>query len=61
MARTNQTATGEETCERCHTVLSAGQETCAACGNPTRYMSFKSRAAYEVEQWRKFKSAQPAS
>ena len=45
-----------ETCERCHGFLAEGQEQCTSCGKPTRFMSFKTRAEYEVEQWRRYKS-----
>jgi len=59
MARATQSVTNLETCERCQNLLEAGQEVCASCGKPTKYMSFKQRAQYEVEQWRRYKSEAP--
>ena len=46
-----------ETCQRCDSILQGQPELCSSCGRPTRYMSFKSRAEYEVEQWRAHKAA----
>lgn len=56
MARNTQDLSKLETCERCQSVIDQGQELCASCGTPTKYMSFKARAEYEVEQWRSYKS-----
>jgi rRNA maturation endonuclease Nob1 len=56
MARTTQDLTNVETCERCRGVYEKGQELCASCGKPTKYMSFKGRAEYEVAQWRTYKT-----
>jgi len=56
MARSNQEVANLETCERCQNLLAEGQERCSSCGKPTRFMSFKTRAEYEVEQWRQYKS-----
>jgi predicted amidophosphoribosyltransferase len=61
MARTSQEVEKLETCERCQTFLEDGQEQCSSCGKPTRFMSFKTRAEYEVEQWRRYKSNNPAT
>lgn len=61
MARTSQEVAKLETCERCQTLLEDGQEQCSSCGKPTRFMSFKTRAEYEVEQWRRYKSNNPAT
>ena len=46
-----------EVCQRCDSVLQGEQELCASCGKPTRFMSFKRRAEWEVEQWRAHKEA----
>lgn len=56
MARTNQHVANLETCERCEAFLEDGAQQCSSCGKPTRFMSFKTRAEYEVEQWRRYKS-----
>jgi len=56
MARTREDLSSLESCERCQSIIDHGQELCAACGKPTKYMSFKARAEYEVEQWRSYKS-----
>ena len=50
-----------ETCTRCQGLFENGQELCSACGTPTKYMSFKRRAEYEVEQWRRHKAEAAAS
>jgi len=55
MARVKEELANLETCERCQSFLQDGQEVCSSCGKPTRYMSFKARAQYEVEQWRQHK------
>ena len=53
----NRTEVGTfETCGKCENFLEEGQEICSSCGAPTRFMSFKTRAEYEVEQWRRHKS-----
>ena len=59
MARATQNLTNLETCEKCESILESGQEVCSSCGKPTKYMSFKTRAQYEVEQWRRYKSDAP--
>ena len=59
MRKANQDLGNFETCTRCQNFLEDGQEICS-CGAPTRFMSFKTRAEYEVEQWRRYK-AQAAS
>jgi hypothetical protein len=56
MARTSQETANLDTCERCEAFLAEGAEQCSSCGKPTRFMSFKTRAEYEVEQWRRYKS-----
>ena len=56
MARTSQEVASLETCDRCDTYLTEGAEQCSSCGKPTRFMSFKTRAEYEVEQWRRYKT-----
>jgi predicted amidophosphoribosyltransferase len=62
MARTREDLSNLETCERCHGLFEQGQELCSDCGKPTKYMSFKRRAEYEVEQWRSYKTpATPAT
>jgi predicted amidophosphoribosyltransferase len=61
MARTNQQLASLETCERCETFLQQGEEQCSSCGKPTRFMSFKTRAQYEVEQWRQYKTNDPVT
>jgi ribosomal protein L40E len=61
MARTNQETANLETCERCEAFLTEGAEQCSSCGKPTRFMSFKTRAEYEVEQWKRYKSNAPAT
>ena len=61
MGRNNQDLSNFETCERCQSVLQPQQETCSSCGKPTKYMSFKTRAEYEVEQWRRYKTEAPAA
>jgi predicted amidophosphoribosyltransferase len=61
MGRNNQDLGNLDTCERCHTVLQAGAEACSSCGKPTKFMSFKTRAEYEVEQWRRYKTEAPAA
>jgi hypothetical protein len=50
-----------ETCGKCENLLEEGQEVCTSCGSPTRFMSFKTRAEYEVEQWRQHKQAASAA
>ena len=50
-----------ETCTRCEAFLENGQEICSSCGTPTRFMSFKTRAEYEVEQWRRHKAQHSAA
>ena len=50
-----------ETCSKCENFLEEGQEVCKSCGSPTRFMSFKTRAEYEVEQWRRHKSEAAAA
>ena len=61
MARTTQEVAKLETCERCQSFLEDGSEQCSSCGKPTRFMSFKTRAEYEVEQWRRYKSNIPST
>lgn len=61
MGRNNQDLSHLESCERCSSVIDHGQEICSSCGKPTKYMSFKSRAEYEVEQWRNYKSKAAAA
>jgi predicted amidophosphoribosyltransferase len=61
MARNTQDLTRIESCERCQSIIDHGQELCSSCGRPTKYMSFKSRAEYEVEQWRSYKSQHAAN
>jgi ribosomal protein L40E len=56
MARTNQETANLETCDRCDAFLAESAEQCSSCGKPTRFMSFKTRAEYEVEQWRRYKT-----
>ena len=56
MGRQKEDLTNLETCERCQSFLQDGAEQCSSCGKPTRFMSFKTRAEYEVEQWRRYKS-----
>ena len=55
MARNTQDLSTMDVCERCQSVLDGKQEICGSCGKPTKYMSFKTRAEYEVEQWRTYK------
>lgn len=50
-----------ESCQQCQGLFEHGQELCSSCGAPTRYMSFKARAQYEVEQWRRHKAEAAAS
>jgi predicted amidophosphoribosyltransferase len=57
MGRQKEDLTNLETCERCQSLLQDGAEQCSSCGKPTRFMSFKTRAEYEVEQWRRYKDA----
>lgn len=61
MARNNQDLSNFETCGRCQSLVEIGQEICPSCEAPTRFMSFKSRAEYEVEQWRRHKAEVAAS
>ena len=61
MGRNNQDLSHLETCERCKSAIDTGQEICSSCGSPTKYMSFKTRAEYEVEQWRLHKARAPAA
>ena len=62
MARTSTDLSNMETCSRCQSLYENGTEVCPSCETPTKFMSFKSRAEYEVEQWRRYKSdATPAS
>jgi predicted amidophosphoribosyltransferase len=61
MGRNNQDLSKLESCERCQAVLDRGTETCSSCGAPTKYMSFKSRAEYEVEEWRRHKAQASAA
>lgn len=61
MARNNQDLGTLETCTRCQGLLEEGQEICSSCGSPTRFMSFKTRAEYEVEQWRLHKAQSTAA
>jgi predicted amidophosphoribosyltransferase len=56
MARQKEDLGNLESCERCQGFLQDGAEQCPSCGKPTRFMSFKTRAEYEVEQWRRYKS-----
>jgi hypothetical protein len=44
-------------CHQCQRELSAQQKTCA-CGEATGRMSFAERTAWEVQQWRAYKSRQ---
>ena len=59
--RKNQDLGNFETCGKCENFLEDGQEVCTSCGSPTRFMSFKTRAEYEVEQWRRHKSQAAAA
>ena len=62
MGRNNQADLSNfETCSRCESLVELGQEICPSCNTPTRFMSFKKRAEYEVEQWRQHKSNVAAS
>jgi rRNA maturation endonuclease Nob1 len=61
MRKNNQDLGDFETCGRCDTILQENQEVCASCGTPTKHMSFKTRAEYEVEQWRRHKSQASAA
>ena len=56
MRKQSQDLGNFETCSKCENFLQEGQEVCNSCGTPTRFMSFKTRAEYEVEQWRRHKS-----
>lgn len=56
MARTNPDLNNMDTCSRCQSLYENGTEVCPSCSTPTRFMSFKSRAEWEVEQWRRYKS-----
>jgi rRNA maturation endonuclease Nob1 len=57
MARTNQDLSHLLQCERCKELaIEDGQEICPSCNAPTKFMSFKKRAEYEVEQWRSHKA-----
>ena len=56
MGRNNQELGTFETCTKCEGFLEDGQEVCSSCGSPTRFMSFKTRAEWEVEQWRRHKA-----
>jgi predicted amidophosphoribosyltransferase len=56
MARTNPDLSNMDTCGRCQSLYENGAEICPTCSAPTKFMSFKSRAEYEVEQWRRYKS-----
>ena len=59
--KSNQDLGSFETCGRCQGFLEGEKEICPSCGAPTRFMSFKSRAEYEVEQWRRHKSQASAA
>jgi len=61
MGRNNQDFSNFEACERCKNMIDHGQEVCSSCGAPTKYMSFKTRAEYEVEQWKLYKSKAAAA
>jgi hypothetical protein len=61
MARSTQDVSNLETCTRCENFLQDGQEICQHCNTPTRFMSFKARAEYEVEQWRQHKAQNAAA
>ncbi|MGH2651229.1 MAG: hypothetical protein ACRDHK_08475 [Actinomycetota bacterium] len=61
MRRNNEDLGNFETCQRCQSALKEGQEVCGSCDTPTRFMSFKTRAEYEVEQWRRYKADAPAA
>ena len=56
MVRTNPDLSNMDTCGRCQGLYENGAEICPTCEAPTKFMSFKSRAEYEVEQWRRYKS-----
>lgn len=61
MRKQNQELGNFETCARCQGFLEGEQEVCTSCGSPTRFMSFKTRAEYEVEQWRRHKTEAAAA
>jgi predicted amidophosphoribosyltransferase len=61
MRKPNQDVASLETCTRCQSFLENEQEICNSCGTPTRFMSFKTRAEYEVEQWRRHKTEASAA
>jgi predicted amidophosphoribosyltransferase len=61
MRKPNQDVAGLETCTRCQSFLEDEQEICNSCATPTRFMSFKTRAEYEVEQWRRHKTEASAA
>ncbi len=56
MARTNPDLSNMDACGRCQGLYENGTEICPTCCAPTKFMSFKSRAEYEVEQWRRHKA-----
>lgn len=61
MRRQTQEIGSMETCTRCQSFLDGEAEICASCGSPTRFMSFKKRAEWEVEQWRRHKTETSAA
>jgi hypothetical protein len=58
---TNHEPGNFETCTRCQAFVENESEICGSCGSPTRFMSFKTRAEYEVEQWRRHKTEASAA
>ena len=61
MAKPGQELKNVETCDRCQSFLDGEAEICGSCGSPTRFMSFKKRAEWEVEQWRRHKASASAA
>jgi len=44
-----------EACSSCNRTIKEGQKVCE-CGTATRFMDFKERAEYEVNQWRSYRA-----
>lgn len=61
MRKQSQELETMETCQRCQSFLDGEAELCGSCGAPTRFMSFKKRAEWEVEQWRRHKASSSAA
>lgn len=48
------------TCRRCEAPIAEDVKVCS-CGTPTVYMSFQERTAFEVEQYKAWKSREAAT